>query len=300
LTLPTRTRRALACVALFLLPVYWLSHSLRRPGELNQLDRLLLRISAPLQDLLTRPVRGLSALTRDYAVLVGVRRENTRLRAENTRLTVAAAQSELLAARLERAERLLDLREQLRWRSLAARVVATDTSPFFRVTRVRLEVAAAGLRDGLPVVAPEGLVGRLRQVSGRYAEVLLLADPESSLDVVVARTGSRGVLRGVLADDHYRCRVEYLLRSDEVKDGDLVVSSGMGGAVPGGIPVGTLTRVRRQESGLHQQAEVTPAVDLSRLEQVLVLLAPAESMPPRAAQRVGERPASEAGQRAGR
>jgi len=291
-TLPGQIRRVVACVALFLLPVYSLSQSLRYPDRLNAFDRLVLRVSAPLQELLTRPLRGLASLARDYVALVGVRRENLRLREENARLRVAAAQAELLASRLDRAEKLLDLREQLRWRSLSARVVAADASPLFRVTRVRLDRAEPGLRPGLPVVAPEGLVGRIRHTYGSYADVLLAVDPESSIDVVVGRTGSRGVLRGLAADNRYRCRLEYLLRSDEVKVGDVVVTSGMGGAVPGGIPVGTLASVRRKEFGLYQEAEVAPVVDFSRLEQVLVLFAPAESKPPPVARSTGK-PAAE-------
>ena len=116
----------------------------------------------------------------------------------------------------------------------------------------------------MAVVAPAGVVGRVQRVFGRYCDVLLAADPKSSIDVVVARTGGRGVLKGIAGGDRYRTRIEYLERKDEAAEGDLVVTCGLGGFFPRDLPVGRIVKVDRRGFGLYQEAEVQP---VGRLRQ---------------------------------
>jgi rod shape-determining protein MreC len=149
-----------------------------------------------------------------------------------------------------------------------------ETSSFFRVVRIRLDVGDAQVSPGMPVVASAGVVGRVQRVFGRYADVLLAADPKSSIDVVVPRTGGRGVVKGIPGDNRYRTRIEYLLRKDEVAEGDLVVTSGLGGTFPRHLPIGKIVKIARRDYGLYQEAEVEPLVDFGKLTEVLVMLAP--------------------------
>jgi rod shape-determining protein MreC len=108
--------------------------------------------------------------------------------------------------------------------------------------------------------------------------VLLAADPKSSIDVVVARTGGRGVVKGIAGSDRYRTRIEYLERKDEAAEGDLVVTSGLGGFFPRDLPVGTIVKVDKRGFGLYQEAEVQPVVDFGKLRDVLVVV-PREAQP---------------------
>ena len=153
-------------------------------------------------------------------------------------------------------------------------MVAVGATPYFRVTRIVLDRGAGEVAEGMPVVAPDGVVGRVKRVYGRYADVALAVDPQSAIDVLVPRTGSRGVLRGVGGDSVYACRVEYLLRSEEVRTDDVVVTSGLGGVFPRDIPVGTVRKIVKSEYGLYQEVEVAPAVDFSHLGAVVVILTP--------------------------
>jgi rod shape-determining protein MreC len=133
-------------------------------------------------------------------------------------------------------------------------------------------------------------VGRVQRVAGGFSDVLLAVDPKCAIDVVVPRTGARGILRGIAADNRYRGRIEYLLKKDQVEVGDDVVTSGVGGPFPRDIPIGKITSVSRAEVGLYQDAEVEPAVDFGRLSTVLVLLSmPPESAPERVPERGGRR-----------
>jgi rod shape-determining protein MreC len=101
-----------------------------------------------------------------------------------------------------------------------------------------------------------------------------LVDSRSAIDVFLPRTGGRGILRGKAGENGYRCSIEYLARGEQAKDGDLVVTSGLGGAFPRNLPVGKITKVSASAVGLYQEVEVTPDVDFARLADVLIVVAP--------------------------
>jgi rod shape-determining protein MreC len=118
----------------------------------------------------------------------------------------------------------------------------------------------------------------VQRVFGPWCDVLLATDPKSSIDVIVARTNGRGVLKGIAGSDRYRTRIEYLERKDEAAEGDMVVTSGLGGLFPRDIPVGKILKVDKRGFGLYQEAEVQPVVDFGKLRDVLVVV-PREAQP---------------------
>jgi rod shape-determining protein MreC len=115
------------------------------------------------------------------------------------------------------------------------------------------------------------LVGQIRRVSGRFADVLLTIDPESRVDVVVGDEGARGRLEGIGERSRYRGRIQFDRTDDEVAVGDEVYTSGLGKKFPASILIGYLSKIDDQEFGLHQEGEVTPSVDFTRLDEVLIL-----------------------------
>ena len=108
-------------------------------------------------------------------------------------------------------------------------------------------------------------------MSDRVADVLLTIDPESRVDVVVGDTRARGRLEGLGERGRYRCRIQFDRVDDEVAVGDEVYTSGLGKKFPPSILIGYVTKIVDQEFGLHQEGEVTPAVDFTRLDEVLIL-----------------------------
>jgi rod shape-determining protein MreC len=114
---------------------------------------------------------------------------------------------------------------------------------------------------------------------------MLLVDPRSAIDVVIPRTGGRGILRGKSGENGYRCSIEYLVRGEAAREGDKVVTSGLGGAFPRDLAVGTISRVMPGTVGLYQEVEVTPDVDFARLSEVLVVVAPPPAPDPEAGSR---------------
>jgi rod shape-determining protein MreC len=208
----------------------------------------------------------------DYVYLVDVKEENDRLRAENARLEEESRRLRAEALENRRLRSLLQLRERIGGELIGAQVIGRDVSRFFRVTRVRIDRGERDhVRPGMPVITAEGLVGQIRRSWGRYSDVLLTVDRTSAIDVVIQRTGARGMLRGTGEDDRYLAHIQYLRREDDIRVGDLVHTSGLGQRFPASILVGRVTRIVRREFGLYQEAEITPAVNFSSLDEVLIL-----------------------------
>jgi rod shape-determining protein MreC len=250
---------------------------LDRQGRLPPVARALpMRLVAPLHDLVTSAAHGVRGVWFDYLALGGVREENKRLQAENERLKAQLAQSAGLEQENARLRGLLDLgdrRKDLRLR--AARVVGRGTSPYFRVMRIVLAVGEGEVTEGMPVVAPGGIVGQIRTVSGDRAEVMLVTDPRSAVDVVLEKSGARGVAVGTGDPERYAARLEYLQRTADAVVGERVISTGDDNKYPRGLPVGELVSVSDPPpSGPFRKAELAPAVDLSALEEVFVVLGP--------------------------
>jgi rod shape-determining protein MreC len=226
------------------------------------------------QSLATSGVASISGFWDTYLDLVNVRASNEVLRAELERL------------REEHARLLGVMQENARLRALVgftesypslelvpARIVGRDVSSFFRVTSIDIEVDAARVTVGMPVVASAGVVGHIAEVDGSRAEVVLAVDPRSSIDVIVQRNRARGIAVGLGHSNDYSSRLAYLLRRDEVLPGDVVVTSGVGGRFPPDLVVGRIAVVDTAEQGLFQEVTIEPAVDFSRLEEVFVVVA---------------------------
>ena len=266
-----RFRDGAICVILLGLPFFFLRANLKAPETTNIVDRAVLQVSAPVQYVATQIAMGFSGIWQEYIYLVEVKRDNDRLREDNARLREANNKLRGEAEENRRLRRLLQLRDQIRGTLLSAQIIGKEVSTQFRVNRVSLDRGERDrVRPGMPVVTADGLVGQVRRTWGRYSDVLLVADRTSAVDVVVQRTGARAIVKGTGSDEAYTCKLEHLLRDDDVKVGDLVVTSGLGKRFPASILIGQISAVSKKQAGLYQEATVKPAVNFSRLQEVLI------------------------------
>ncbi|MGQ0744982.1 MAG: rod shape-determining protein MreC [Acidimicrobiales bacterium] len=225
---------------------------------------------APVQNLLGRAVSPVTNLFGAVGRYSGLRAENDRLRRE-----LDEARSDALrGADAERERQLLLALSGLDFAaetpSVAARVVAYAPSNF----QVTVEIDRGEghrLKEGMPVVTEAGLVGRITDVSWDRATVLVLTDPSSAVGVRLAASGEVGVARGEGA--RRRLGLDFISVEAPVATGEVVVTSGLqGGLFPPQVPVGRVARAKVVPGALAQEVEVEPAVDLSRLQLVRVLL----------------------------
>jgi rod shape-determining protein MreC len=244
------------------------SLNLKNKVHANVFERGVMNLMAPLYGVVGGVNGFASDIWGDYIDLVGVRKENKQLRETvkilNTRLADAG---EAIQAS-DRLQKLLQLKSSLHVPVLAATVIGEDGSPWFR-TVVIDRGSADGLREGMPVVATDGVVGQLVKVAAGSSRALLLTDHASSIASLVQRSRARGVVKGAGGG---RCAMEFTLHGEDVKVGDTVVTSGIGGIFPKGFPVGEVTMVKKGEFGIFQTIEVRPRVSIEKLEEVLVIV----------------------------
>jgi len=268
-----RYRLPILVTAMLVLPMLTLVLSRGNPGR-NPVDRQLINGLGSLETGGAMAVGLLEDLWNDYIALRDLKDENERLKQEVALLREERARLIGVLQENARLRRMLDLktdRPELELRG--ARVVSADVSPFFRVLRIRLDTdhVERQVRARMAVVSHEGVVGQILEVYDGYADVLLVSDPRSQIDVYSQRNRTRGMIYGLGHKRDYECKMGYLLRRDEVQEGDTLVTSGKGGIFPQELLVGQVSNVTRKEFGITQEAIVTPAVDVSRLEEVFIV-----------------------------
>ncbi|HSQ64167.1 MAG TPA: rod shape-determining protein MreC [Polyangiaceae bacterium] len=256
------------------MPFFILRANMRKPENLNALDRTLLRVSAPIEYGAATMSRGVSSLISDYAYLVDVKQDNQRLSYDNARLRENVHRLEQAESENQQLRRLLQLRDNTPGETISALVVGKDFNEFFRVTRVVLDRGSRDVRPNMPVISPDGVVGVVLHVSGDEADVQLAVDSSFVVDVEDERTRARGFVRGTGDASRHYCHVEAVDSRDEVEIGDLLVTSGKGMRFPHGMPVARVTKVVKRELGRAQEVEAMPTVDFARLDSVLILLTP--------------------------
>jgi len=263
-----RHKRAIITALFFLVAFLTYALNLRNKEHANPLERALMSLTAPLAEG-AAAVNGLfDHVWSDYLDLVDVRRENVELRESVKRLNERIVAANEAAVANIRLKALLDLKGSLPAPSLAVSVIGEDSSAWFK-TLVVDRGLADGLAEGMPVVAAGGVVGRLVKVAPQSSRVLLLTDHSSAIAAVVQRSRARGVIRG---SGPGRCSMEFTVREEDVKVGDTVITSGIGGLFPKGLPIGEVTMVKKGEYGVFQTIEVRPTVNLNKLEEMLVLV----------------------------
>jgi rod shape-determining protein MreC len=265
-----RRNRVLLSSSFFLLcSLALLSVNARHPGRIDPLGRAFREVMAPFQRATSSIVGHSAGLWREYIGLVGVERENGRLRARLHDLDRRATEQSELELMNRRLKRLLALQRRVPTQAVSAEITGRDATAWFESLTLN-KGEHDGIQPGMPVLAPEGVVGLISKTSPHASRVLLLTDPNSGVDVLVQRTRVRGIVSGLLDKGAI---LKYVKRADDVQVGDRVVTSGLDGIFPKGVSVGRVTRVSRKDRGLFLYAEVVPTADATRLEEVLVTTA---------------------------
>lgn len=245
---------------------------------LNLLDRALVLVIAPAERSIVAAAYGAIDGWQGYVALHGVRDDNLRLRREVARAKAIDQQAAELKAENERLKHLLDYSDkQAPVRMLVAQVVAVGASPHSHTLRIA-RGSSDGVTRGAPVVSTEGVVGTISQTTGSYADVQLITSPTSAVPAISARTRARSTVKGT--GDVRKCRLAYALRTDDLQEGDLLVTAPVTGFFPKGLRIGKVIDVDKRPQGMFNGADVAPAVDFSRLDEVMVVLDPAAAPPP--------------------
>jgi rod shape-determining protein MreC len=252
-------------IAFFLL---LLSMNSGQKGQWNPLEQIVIEVTVPIERLFQRTVAWTEDFWSNYFFLVNVRRENTALKREVDALKVENSRYREQLFTYDRLKALLQFKQSLNIPAVAAQVIGLDPTGWFKSVIIDKGTSAEISMD-MPVVNASGVVGRVVSVSPHYAKILLLIDQNSAVDSLIQRSRDRGMVRGLGRET---CSLDYMIKTSDVQEGDKVVTSGLGGVYPKGIPIGQVIHVEDSPGDLFKHITVKPAVDFSRLEEVLVIL----------------------------
>ncbi len=223
-------------------------------------------ITYPFAWLWSSAVRGTGSAWRHYIALHDAAVENDALKSQMNELKVRLLDHEEKTVELNRLRKLSGFTEQMEDKFIVAEVLLGQRNSPFKTIRVS-KGTLDGIRPGMPVVTAEGAVGRIIRSGTKMSDVQLLVDYDSNLDVLIQRNRVRGVLSGFATQE---CRL-HLQRGTEVKIGDTLITSGIVGSFPKGIPVGKIVKISFESDNVSQMITVEPWVDHRRLEEVIVL-----------------------------
>lgn len=270
-----RYRDVLFVAALLLYPLATYLSSGHKGRDPNFVDRVVLWVAAPIQDGLTSITNGMGDGVSGYIALRGSHEEALACRTElaETRADLHALQeAEGANARLKA---MLGYVEATVEPEIAARVIGINLSPHFLSVRINRGEDDA-VRKWMPVVTPEGIVGQVVNPVGGSADVMLVSDPQSKVGVTIQRSRVRATAVG--SGDGQSLVLDNAARGDDVLEGDLVLTSGTDGVFPQGLVVGKIEEVKKT-TGMFLWATVKPAVNLRRIEEVLVVPLTASAPP---------------------
>jgi len=267
-----KNRVVLISATLLLAALLMLSLGSRSEQRSDPFAGVVLEIVRPLQVSVVAAVDAVESIWSSYFDLVGVREENERLRRRVLDLEEQLVQRAEAERADRRLEELLGFRATLPDHAIPAQIIGRDPLPWSGTITIN-----KGSRDGLgrnaAVVSQYGVIGQTIATSSHAARVLLITDHNSGVDAIVQRSRARGVVKGALDG---RCIMKYLQRGDDVAVGDRIVTSGLDGIFPKGIPIGEVTDVDLDKRGLLKTADIAPSAPLDRIEEVLVVVQLAE------------------------
>jgi rod shape-determining protein MreC len=267
--LDIRLRSGSLCLAVILGQILLISAQVNSKSGVPVIESVTFGIFSEVQRGLSGGFLGIRSVWTGYIGLRNLKVENEALKRDLAAAQVSVQEQRALADRTRGLERLLDLREHLDLKTVAAEIIGAAATPDFRTLTID-----KGTRDGvkadMAIIAPAGIVGRLVVPSLRSAKVQLLIDRNAAAGAIVERTRAQGV---VVGGGDERLRLEYVSEASDVIVGDVVVTSGIDGIYPKGFIIGRVEVVERA-GGAYNRITIKPAVDFSSLEEVLVVLTP--------------------------
>lgn len=262
--IPALGFRALALIILSIL-LMWLDH---RENHLDAVRRTIGVAVYPIQIVVDAPARVWGWLTEISATKNELQLENSRLRIEALITRGRVQELAALKAENDRLRTMLEAREQVRGEVRVAEIMAVDANPYRH--NIVLDIGSNdGAYDGQAIVDASGVVGQVIEAGLATSQAILISDPDHTLPVVVNRNGLRTVAFGT--GEYNQLDLPFLANNADIRPGDLLVTSGLGGAFPSGYPVAVVETVTRLPQEPFADVTATPAAALDQVREVMLI-----------------------------
>ena len=267
-----RYRNLIILVGVLFLQVLGLAMQVKRGGGDSEESTRLIRIwgvgaITPFERVLVWAQNGSGNVWHNYFYLRGVRAENRQLRGEIEEMRLQQVRLSEDAAQARRLQTLLAFKEQFISRTVAAQVIGSSGSDLSRIVYID-KGESAGIRRDMAVMTADGIVGKVLLVYPSVSQVLLINDQSSGVGALLEKTRLQGVLRGTANGEVV---LERVMSDEQVPVGENVLTSGGDQIFPKGLSIGTVMQVGNGKD-LFLNVKIKPAANLSKLEEVLVLV----------------------------
>jgi rod shape-determining protein MreC len=237
-------------------------------SHFNGPQKFGLNIAGKGQYIVTRIRSGIDNIWKSYIALWDVRHQNKLLRTELDKSLLTNQEYREAMAENIRLHKLLGLKDSLKAPTITTQIIGRDPSLWFHTLTID-RGASDGIEKGMPVITVEGVVGQILETSRTTSKVLLAHDQNSAVNALIQKNRIQGIIKGRGTQNYH---LQYILRNADVSKGDLIVTSGLGGSFPKGIPIGIVSKVTKNERGMFQNIETQPTVNFSQLEYLIVIL----------------------------
>lgn len=236
-------------------------------------QRLAIETLAPIQKGIVNSQNVFQKIFNNYLYLVSTRVENDELKKNVLELEQKLFQMNSVQAENQRLKSLLKFGEEIKYEKILAQVIGWDSSGEIYSLRIN-KGSDDGIKDNSTVINSMGLVGMITNVTSNYSDITTVLDFNNKVDVLVESSRTYGILQGF---GKRMCRLKYVTNTEAIEIDDVLVTSGFGARYPKGIKVGKVTKVIANEYELTQKIEVSPSVNFSKVEEVIVLTREFES-----------------------
>ena len=233
-------------------------------------ESIIIAVVSPFQELVSKTINGTVRIWNNYIFLIDTQEENNQLKKEIGKLKFQNSALLEKFDNFKRLDKLIDFVNTSELNLIYADVVGFDSTGWAKMIMINKGLNNSVMKD-MSVVTYNGLIGRIVQSTSKYSKVLLITDPRSAVDAVIQRSRDRGV---VVGNNKGICEMKYLSIDSDVREGDIVISSGLGGIYQKGFLIGTVSKVYEKKTGLFRQVAITPSADISRTEELLVVVSP--------------------------
>ena len=265
-----KNKTLLLAILIFIALFQFLSLKLIKKHQLNVFDKTILFITSPLTAMTTHIHSGMVSTLNTYIYMIGAKKDIVKIKEENAKLKFELRANEELHYENEELKKLLEFKTNAPYKTLTALVIATDSTSFRKTIRIN-RGTGDGVAIDMPVMNYEGVIGKIIETQKHYADVLLITDLTSSLDIMSSRSREWGIVRGH-SDRFVSLDVAYVDKNEDFAVGDTVVTSGLSRIFPKGLPVGIVTKVEDNVTELFKHISVNPYVNFDKLEYVLVVM----------------------------
>ena len=253
------------CIISVLLLTFYIREG--ETGPIHAVRSGVTTITSPIRFLGGAVATPFDALGNAFTNLTASQETLDELKAQNAELTARVAELSEADASAKRLEELLGLRSTYNLQSTAARIVGASSDAWSQTVTID-KGSVDGMEPNMPVCNSAGVIGQIIEVGANTSTVRLITDENSGVSAMVQATRAQGMLQG---QPDGTLRLEYITTDSDVQEGDIIVTSGIGGVYPKGLPLGTVTSVTSASNDIYYTVMVSAAASAENNEEVLVI-----------------------------